>query len=67
MAKPTPPKDTGPGTGEPGWTPQEKGPDASGGDPAPGAAGDGQAKGKPRDDREATERAAQRTERDPKP
>jgi hypothetical protein len=63
MAKPTPPKDHGKGTGEPGWTPQEKGQDASGESGTDQAAEDARPKGRPSDDREATERAAEQTER----
>ncbi|HEY0419565.1 MAG TPA: hypothetical protein VGC80_08595 [Acetobacteraceae bacterium] len=61
-------KDTGKGTGEPGWTEQEKGQDASGlpgttQDADAGEAGDAQAKGRPTDERQQTESAAARTER----
>jgi hypothetical protein len=65
------PKDTGKGTGEPGWTEQEKGQDASGqlgtGQEADaGEAGDAKPKGRPSDDREKTESAAANTARDAK-
>ncbi|TDH62205.1 hypothetical protein E2C06_12500 [Dankookia rubra] len=63
------PKDTGKGTGESGWTEQEKGQDASG-QPATatdaGEAGDAKPKGRPSDDREKTETAASDTARDAK-
>jgi len=59
--------DQGKGTGEPGWTEQEKGPDASGRPPGDaGAAGEAVPKGRPSSDREATETAADRTDADPK-
>ena len=61
----------GKGTGEPGWTEREKGQDASGQpgtaqDQAAREAGDARPKGRPSDEREATETAAERTRRDPK-
>ncbi|MFC7475822.1 hypothetical protein ACFQS7_15735 [Dankookia sp. GCM10030260] len=60
------PKEAGKGTGEPGWTEQEKGQDASGQAGSaeaadPGEAGDAQAKGRPTNDREKTETAAANT------
>ena len=66
------PDDKGKGTGEPGWTEQEKGPDASGlageaPDHAAGEAGDAKPKGRPSDDREQTESAAAETVRNPRP
>lgn len=65
------PNTKGKGTGESGWTEQEKGQDASGvpdadhGE-ASGEAGDSRSKGRPSDDREKSETAAERTEKDPK-
>jgi len=50
----------------PGWTEQEK----SGGTPqgeSAGAAGEAEPKGRPTDERAATEQAAAKTEQDPKP
>lgn len=69
MATPQKPQGTVKGTGEPGWTEQEKGQDASG-QPGPaqgadaGKAGDASPKGRPTDDREKTESAAAGTARD---
>lgn len=63
------PKETGKGTGEPGWTEQEKGQDASGqpGNADAGAAGEARPKGRPSDERERSETAAADTARDAKP
>jgi hypothetical protein len=54
------------GTGEPGWKPEEKSPDASGRAGSAKAAGEAAPKGRPNDAREQTESAAARTEQDSK-
>jgi hypothetical protein len=71
MATEHKPQDGGKGTGEPGWTEQEKGQDASGQpgtaqEADAGEAGDARPKGRPSDDREKTETAAADTARDAK-
>ena len=64
------PQEKGKGTGEPGWTPREKGEDAAGvpgaGEQAAGEAGDTRPKGRPSDMREETETAAARIESEDK-
>jgi len=60
MAEQTP-KDTGKGTGEPGWTEAEKGLGAGTQEAAAGAAGEARPKGRPNDDRAKTEGAAAST------
>ena len=68
----TMPNAPGKGTGEPGWTPEEMGQDASGQPGVPGEAkdageaGDARPKGRPSDDREATETAASRQDQEAK-
>ena len=56
---------TGKGTGEPGWTEQEKG--TPHGDADPGEAGDAEPKGRPTSDREETEGNAAATGRQDTP
>jgi len=56
--------DKGKGTGEPGWTPAEKGTNVTG---DAGAAGEAVPMGRPTSAREETETAAAKTEREPAP
>lgn len=70
MAQQQTPKDQGKGTGEPGWTEEEKGLGAgsqAADHAAAGEAGDAQPKGRPTSDREKTEGAAANTGPDAKP
>jgi hypothetical protein len=57
------PEDGKKGTGEPGWTPAEKGTDVAEASGDAGAAGEAEPKGRPTGDREKSETAAARTDR----